>query len=159
MTVNRFFIVLLFIGLTAVGLGLHGLNARFETYKAPRRLQADLRERITAVAKALPNVPFVVMSEFGSEPAHFALDIADALKAGGWVWQPYVGPNMKMQPLDLRPAIGFTVVDHIEIQSANGYLPPVALYRLLKQSGLGRVELVLLPTIEGPVTIIVGAKP
>jgi len=135
-----------------------------EEGRAARKLRSAQRDQVVRDAKAIAG-PFVLLTEMGAEPLDFGLDIAAALRSAGWEWRPYAGPNIAIDPIDGRPRVGFTVVDHIEIQAHGGDTANAAtkLAAALRNAKLDDVRLVIAPAdpSDAPmnlVHVIVGAK-
>jgi hypothetical protein len=135
-----------------------------EEGRAARKLRSAQREQLIRDAKPIAG-PFILLTELGAEPLDFGLDIAAALQAAGWEWRPYRGLNIAVTPIDGRPRVGSTVVDHIEIQAHGADTANAAtkLADALKNARLDDVRLVFAPADPGDdamnvVHVIVGAK-
>lgn len=81
-------------------------------YRKQRLLTQGQKNRIARVTKDFPSVTFVAYMVPEQEPWTFVLDIASALRAGGWDWKPVPGG---WQPIDGNPSEGVTIADHVVV--------------------------------------------
>ena len=81
-------------------------------YRKQRYLTEGQKDRIARVTKEFPSVPFVAYMVPEQEPWTFVLDIASALRAGGWTWLSVPGG---WQPMDGNPSEGLTIADHMVV--------------------------------------------
>lgn len=145
----------------AIIVGIWFEHVGAEANKAPRRLNASQQQILATKMKMFVAQPFVVLSEMHSEPMHFALDIADVLKRSGWEWKPHIG-GLSIAPLDGRPAVGMSVLDHIEIQahSSKATSAAKALASTFEEIKLKDIRLVVTDdrTDDNTVYFIIGTK-
>jgi hypothetical protein len=81
-------------------------------YRRQRLLTQGQKDRIARVTKDFPSVTFVAYMVPEQEPWTLVLDIATALRAGGWDWKPVPGG---LQPIDRNPSEGVTIADHVVV--------------------------------------------
>src|ERR1700683_462713 len=84
------------------------LDARVELARltTPRVLTAEQHSNVTEAAKGFPGIPFELYIQAEPEPLNLATQIAEALAAGGWVWQAVHSTVSLQQPG--KPSIGMT---------------------------------------------------
>jgi hypothetical protein len=89
-------------------------QAELEKYRAPRRLSTERKNEITQRIKEFREIKFA-MSAVGPEPIDLAIDLADALQAGGWKWVEWPMAGI-ITNLPGRTTVGSVALTGTEIQ-------------------------------------------
>ena len=139
-------------------------QAKIQQLETPRTLSDEQKARIANALKSFPPVTFVTVTVPEAEPWGFVMDIAAALKANGWNWEPCISANgqaLSPRTPDARPSSCMSILNTIEIDA-----PPAleGVANALKGAliepgviGMDRVVVLKVPGITA-MEIMVGSK-
>jgi hypothetical protein len=91
---------------------------RLVAYRKQRYLTQGQKDRITELTSKFRSIPFVAFTAREQENWTFVLDIASALKEGGWNWIAVPG-GLQARDRSL-PSEGETIADHVVVMVPKG---------------------------------------
>ncbi|MGC1348272.1 MAG: hypothetical protein WA858_00650 [Xanthobacteraceae bacterium] len=94
---------------------IEAAEQRLVQYRKQRYLTQGQKDRIAKVTKEFPSIPFVAFTALEQENWTFVLDIASALRDGGWNWIAVPGGLQARDPS--LPSEGKTIADHVVVMA------------------------------------------